>query len=110
MFRVRPGYKATPPCNIFMFSVAFKLFDMKMTSQVRPGLKIQFMRSFFKSFQILFQKTKPKTFIFEHVKGYPDSFTYGKIKGNITLNANRETPCESDSSQDSPVSNLDLEG
>ena len=34
---------------------------------------------------IFFQKTKPEAFIYEHVKGYPDPFIYGKIKGVLLL-------------------------
>ena len=43
--------------------------------------------------EFFFQKTKPKTMLIQHVKGYPDTSMYIKNKGGITLDTDRETPC-----------------
>ena len=43
--------------------------------------------------EFFFQKTKPKTMLIQHVKGYPDPSMYIKNKGGITLDTDRETPC-----------------
>ena len=40
-----------------------------------------------------FQKTKSKTMLIQHVKGYPDLSMYSKNKGGITLDTDHETPC-----------------
>ena len=50
-------------------------------------------QTFFENFPLFVRKTKPKTFVFEHVKGYPDPSIYGKNKRGITCYTNRGTPC-----------------
>ena len=43
--------------------------------------------------KFFFQKIKPKTFVFQHVKGYRDSCMYSKNKGGVKIYTNRDTPC-----------------
>ena len=57
-----------------------------------PGLGLD--NTFFgKNCKIFFKKTKPKTFVFDHIKAYQDSWMYSKNKWGITFYTNHETPC-----------------
>ena len=67
------------------------MFETRMSLQLGLGLD----NTIFEFFKFFFQKTKPETIVFEHVKGYQDPSIYSKNKGGITFDTNRGSPCSS---------------